>query len=97
MEKASIDSKEGALSPRSIRLKKSTEISKTSENCSCVILLRLRIERSFLPNCFRRVATLEVCFLLFGKYTEYDYGFIKVQALHPSHQQRFSEGAVWIF
>ena len=36
-------SNEGALMPRSIRLKKSTEISKTSANCSCVILRSARI------------------------------------------------------
>jgi hypothetical protein len=83
MEKASIDSKEGAFSPRSIRLKKSIEISRTSANCSWVIPLRLRIERSFLPNCFRKVATLEVCFRRFGKYTEYDYGFAERQTLLP--------------
>lgn len=34
IEKASIDSKEGAFSPLSIRLKKSIEISKNSANCS---------------------------------------------------------------
>jgi hypothetical protein len=37
--------------------------------------LRLRIERSFLPNCLRKVATLEVWFHIFDKYTEYGYGF----------------------
>jgi hypothetical protein len=56
-----MDSKEGALSPRSIRLKKSIEMSRSSENCSCVISRSLRIDRSFFPNCFRRVDTPEVC------------------------------------
>ena len=33
-------SNDGALTPRSIRLRKSTEISRASANCSCLILRR---------------------------------------------------------
>ena len=60
IENVSMDSKDGAFKPRSIRLKKSIEISKSSANCSWVIPSRLRIDRSFFPNCLRKVATHEV-------------------------------------
>jgi len=59
IENASIDSNDGALIPRSTRLKKSIEISRSSANCSWVISRLWRIERSFFPNCFRRVGTTE--------------------------------------
>ncbi len=57
-ENASIDSKEGAPTPRSTILRKSTEIPRSSANSSCVMPRSVRIERSFLPNNFRNVATL---------------------------------------
>jgi RNA polymerase sigma-70 factor (ECF subfamily) len=38
-------------------------------------LWRLRIERNFFPNCFRSVATTEVCLSALGYNTEPHYGF----------------------
>ena len=43
-------SKDGELLPRSIRLRKSTEIPARSASCSWVRLRSLRIERTFWPN-----------------------------------------------
>jgi len=57
IENTSIDSKEGAFSPRSTRLRKSTEILRSSANSSCVMSRSLRNARSLFPNNFRRVAT----------------------------------------
>jgi len=53
-------SNDGALMPRSTRLRKSTEISRASANCSCVILRCTRMSRSLSPNFFRSVATWKV-------------------------------------
>jgi len=75
MEKVSIDSKEGALTPRSTMLRKSTEISRSSAKSSCVIPRPLRIERNFLPNSFRKVATFQVWRNEQDNNTEYHYGF----------------------
>lgn len=61
--------------PLSMRLRKSIEISRISANCSWVISRLLRIERNFLPNCFRKVATCEVCRTAAILNTEYYYGF----------------------
>lgn len=70
-----MDSKEGAFRPRSMRLRKSIEMSRFSANCCWVMPRRLRIERSFLPNCFRKVATSEVWLSKLHKNTEHYYGF----------------------
>jgi hypothetical protein len=64
---------------RSIRLRKSIEMSRFSANCCWVIPRRLRIERSFLPNCFRKVATSAVWLSRLQKNTEHYYGF----RVHP--------------
>ena len=47
-------SKDGTLIPRSIRLRKSTEISSSSANCSWLILLASRMALRRLPNFSRR-------------------------------------------
>jgi hypothetical protein len=75
IEKASIDSKEGAFRPLSTRLKKSTDISRSSANCSCVIPRSLRIDRSFFPNCFRKVPTVRVWLTGVRYNTEQYYGY----------------------
>jgi hypothetical protein len=75
IENASMDSKEGAFRPRSMRLRKSTEMSRNSAKSSCVIFRSLRIERNFLPKSFRNVATTRVCLYGRRRYTEYYYGF----------------------
>ena len=48
----SIVSNEGALIPRSIKLRKSTEILTCSANCSWVRLRSMRMERSRCPKSF---------------------------------------------
>jgi hypothetical protein len=48
----SIVSNEGALIPRSIKLRKSTEILSCSANCSWVRLRSMRMERSRCPKSF---------------------------------------------
>ena len=53
-EKASRFSNEGALIPRSIRLRKSTEMPRSSANCSWLILLAKRIDLSRWPNRSRK-------------------------------------------
>lgn len=59
MEKTSRFSNDGTLMPRSIRLRKSTEISRSSANCSWFILRAERIPLRRLPNFSRRVS--KVC------------------------------------
>src|SRR6266849_4680380 len=54
VEKTSRFSKDGALIPRSIRLRKSTEISISSANCSWLMLRANRIVLMRLPNFSRR-------------------------------------------
>lgn len=53
-------SNEGAFLPRSIRLRKSTDTSSASANCSCVIRRWARISRRCLPNFCLSVATWTV-------------------------------------
>ena len=50
------------------------EISRSSANCSCVIPRCLRNDRSFFPNCFRKVATHEVWLSESRRNTEHYYG-----------------------
>jgi hypothetical protein len=50
VEKTSRFSKDGALIPRSIRLRKSTEISSSSANCSWLMLRPNRMVLMRLPN-----------------------------------------------
>jgi hypothetical protein len=50
-------SNEGALTPRSTRLRKSTDTSSVSANCSCVIRRCARIVRRRCPNFLRSEAT----------------------------------------
>jgi len=83
IENASIDSKEGAFRPRSMRLRKSTEMSRNSAKSSCVIFRSFRIERNFLPKSFRNVATTRVWLYVRRQYTEYYYGF---RELRPTSQ-----------
>ena len=54
VEKTSRFSKDGALIPRSIRLRKSTEISSSSANCSWLMLRANRMVLMRLPNFSRR-------------------------------------------
>ena len=54
-ENASRFSNEGALIPRSIKLRKSTEIPSNSANSSWLIFLARRIPLSRLPNLSRRL------------------------------------------
>jgi hypothetical protein len=54
VEKTSRFSKDGALIPRSIRLRKSTEISSSSANCSWLMLRAKRMVLMRLPNFSRR-------------------------------------------
>jgi hypothetical protein len=54
MAKTSRFSKDGALIPRSIRLRKSTEISSSSANCSWLMLRANRMVLRRLPNFSRR-------------------------------------------
>jgi len=54
VEKTSRFSKDGALIPRSIRLRKSTEISSSSANCSWLMLRAKRMLLMRLPNFSRR-------------------------------------------
>jgi hypothetical protein len=56
-EKASRFSNDGALIPRSIRLKKSTEIPRSSANCSWLNFLANLIALSRWPNFSRRLGT----------------------------------------
>ncbi len=53
-------SNDGAFLPRSIRLRKSTDKSSVSANCSCVIRRCARISRRCLPNFCLSVATWRV-------------------------------------
>jgi hypothetical protein len=76
IENASIDSKEGAPRPRSTMLRKSTEMSRSSANSSCVMPRVLRMDRSFFPNSFRNVATYRVWALGRFHNTEYYYGSV---------------------
>src|SRR6266550_4454862 len=57
MEKTSRFSNERALIPRSIRLRKSTEISSNSANCSWLIFRASRIPFILKPNLSRKLAT----------------------------------------
>src|SRR5258708_35160166 len=54
VEKTSRFSKDGALIPRSIRLRKSTEIWSNSANCSWLMLRANRMALRRLPNLSRR-------------------------------------------
>ena len=54
VEKTSRFSKDGALIPRSIRLRKSTEICSNSANCSWLMLRANRMVLTRLPNFSRR-------------------------------------------
>jgi len=54
-ENTSRFSNDGAFMPRSIRLKKSTEISSNSANSSWLFFLDRRIDRMRLPNFSRRL------------------------------------------
>src|SRR5208337_4529942 len=54
VEKTSRFSKDGALIPRSIRLRKSTEIWSNSANCSWLMLRANRMALRRLPNFSRR-------------------------------------------
>lgn len=74
IEKTSIDSKDGAPTPRSIMLRKSTDIPRSSAKFSCVMPRSVRIERSFLPNNFRKVDTFRVWRNSPCGNTEYYYG-----------------------
>ena len=47
-------SNDGALIPRSIKLRKSTEMPTSSANCSCVSRRCCRIDSKRCPNCLRR-------------------------------------------
>ncbi len=49
-------SNEGAFLPRSIKLRKSTDMPTSSANSSCVIRRVARISRNRSPNLFRNVA-----------------------------------------
>jgi hypothetical protein len=60
-EKTSRFSKDGALIPRSITLRKSTEISSSSANFSWLILLASRIALRRLPNFSRRADKCCTC------------------------------------
>ncbi len=60
-EKTSRFSKDGALIPRSIRLRKSTEISSSSANFSWLIFLASRIALRRLPNFSRRADKCCTC------------------------------------
>src|SRR6266536_2618031 len=57
VENTSRFSKEGALIPRSIKLRKSTEIPRSSANCSWLIPLAERMDLTRFPNLSRRLAT----------------------------------------
>ena len=93
MENVSIDSKEGALTPRSTMLRKSTEISRSSAKVSCVMPRPLRMERNFLPNNFRNVATFQVWRSEQDKNTEYHYGFWPIYGVPYRIEMRLQ--SVW--
>jgi hypothetical protein len=66
--------------PRSIRMRKSTEISIVSANCSWVMLRRSRMSRSRVPNRARSVTTWKgfqtaVSRSMITSTTERDYGY----------------------
>jgi len=88
IENASIDSKEGALKPRSTMLRKSTEIPRSSAKASCVMPRSLRMERNFLPNNFRNVTTFQVWRSERDKNTEYHYGFWRIYGVPYSIEMR---------
>lgn len=80
IENVSIDSNEGAFKPRSTRLRKSTEISRSSANSSWVMFRSLRNDRSLLPNNFRSVATLRVLRSSDSYDTEHYYGYFFLES-----------------
>src|SRR5439155_13891045 len=74
-------SNEGAFTPRSTRLRKSTEMPTASANFSWVRRRSIRTRRSFCPNLLRRLATRQgclqwaVCLSMVTGTTEPDYGW----------------------
>src|SRR5712672_975199 len=92
VEKTSRFSKDGALIPRSIRLRKSTEISSSSANCSWLMLRANRMVLRRLPNFSRRADKHCTCGPNVAHAQAYNHRMrLRVEVLHSGLRSPLAE------